>query len=63
MGFSFTDTSKLVVYSIKHIAPEAHFRVKSIDNSPYTIGSKLRKLFKFLQLHSQRERTIEDLIY
>ena len=44
--------------STKYIAPEADFRTESVDTSPVIIGRELTKLFEFLQLHSQRERTI-----
>ena len=42
----------------KYITPEARFRAESVDTSPVIIGRELAKLFEFLQLHSQRERTI-----
>ena len=44
--------------NVKYTAPEARFRAESIHTSPVIIGHKLTKLFKLLQLHSQRERTI-----
>ena len=44
--------------SAKYAALEAYFHTESIDTSPVIIGREPTKLFEFLQLHSQRERTI-----
>ena len=40
------------------MVPEAHFHTESIGASHVIIARKTAKLFKFLQLHSQRKHTI-----
>ena len=42
----------------KFIIPEAHFDAESIGASAVKIARKTAKLFKFLQVPTQRERTI-----
>ena len=42
----------------KFIVPEAHFDAESVGASPVKIALKTAKLFKFLQVPTQRERTI-----
>ena len=46
----------------KFIVPEARFHADSIGTSPVIIARKTAKLFKFLQLHSQRKRTIVAML-
>ena len=43
----------------KFIVPEVHFDAELIGASPVKIALKTAKLFKFLQVPTQRERTIE----
>ena len=54
-GFPFSYFRKLA-QAQKLIVPEARFHAESIGASPLIIARKTARLFKFLQLHSQRER-------
>ena len=51
-----------VSHKHKFIVPVAHFHAESIGASHVTITRITAKLFKFLRLHSQRERTIDDVL-
>ena len=62
MGFSVWLLSQTRT-SAKFIVSEARFHAESIGASHVSVIRKTTKLFKFLQPHSQRERTIALVIY
>ena len=57
-GFAIFPTSYMCTQT-KFIVPEAHFHTESISASPVVIARKTAKLFKFLHLPTQRNRTIQ----